>query len=320
MIGIGNGDSTSLWYHHWIGNQPLYNTEGVRISDSKAHWFVSHIIRNGSWYLNDIQHLIPPHIKSLILSYPLSSNSKEQDFIRWIYSKNGCFNIKSAYHLQFNNEHATTSNNIAWQKIWRIMSPYKYKMLLWNSAHQILPVAVNLNRFLPQISPTCSRCHLHAEDHIHLFRDCPKSSILWSYIFQRLWSASKFNFNSFYNSDWTESIIFNLNNSMKWKNIFITAVWQIWLSRNRAVFYLKMKSALSLYNAFYVDWSFANICSQGKELGANQVPGLTKKTWFPPKEGVMKLNVDGAWKSDAVSGGGGVFQKIHWFLVCGILQ
>ncbi|XP_056692071.1 uncharacterized protein [Spinacia oleracea] len=27
MIGIGNGNSTFLWYHHWVGDQPLYKTE-----------------------------------------------------------------------------------------------------------------------------------------------------------------------------------------------------------------------------------------------------------------------------------------------------
>ncbi|XP_056695819.1 uncharacterized protein [Spinacia oleracea] len=189
-------------------------------------------------------------------------------------------------------------------------------MLLWNCAHQILPVAESLHQFLPQISPTCSRCRLHSENHLHLFRDCPKSGILWTYIFQRVWSNSKFDFYTFYNSDWGAWITFNLNNSMKWKSLFITAIWQIWLSRNRVVFDLKMKSAFSLYNAFYVDWTFANNCSQGKELGAYHVPGLTKKTWFPPKDGVMKLNVDGAWKSNAVAGGGGVFRRStgSWFV------
>ncbi|XP_056688698.1 uncharacterized protein [Spinacia oleracea] len=316
IIGIGNGDSTSLWYHHWIGTQPLYKTEGVTIPDSKAHWLVSHIIRNKTWHLNDIEHLIPSHIKSLILSYPLSNNCKELDFIRWIYSKNGCFNIKSAYHCQFSTIHCPTLNNVSWRKIWKIPGPYKYKMLLWNCAHQILPVAESLHQFLPQISPTCSRCRLNSENHLHLFRDCPQSSILWTYIFQRVWSNSKFDFYTFYNSNWSAWITFNLNNSIKWKSLFITAIWKIWLSRNRVVFDLKMKSAFSLYNDFYVDWTSANNCSHGKELGANQVPGLTKKTWFPPKDGVMKLNVDDAWKSNAVAGGGGVFRRStgSWFV------
>ncbi|XP_056682962.1 uncharacterized protein [Spinacia oleracea] len=62
--------------------------------------------------------------------------------------------------------------------------------------------------------------------------------------------------------------------------------------------------------------SISRLLNKGKELGANQVPGMSKKTWFPPKEGVMKLNVDGAWKSDVVAGGGGVFRRStgSWFV------
>lgn len=85
--------------------------------------------------------------------------------------------------MQFQSIRAPNLDSIAWNKIWKITGPYKYKILLWNCAHRILPVAANLNRFIPDISAICSRCRLHMENHLHLFRDCPQSSILWSYIF-----------------------------------------------------------------------------------------------------------------------------------------
>lgn len=66
----------------WVGEGPLYKLNNLKIPETKAHWFVSHIIRNGSWYLNDSENLIPPHIKTLILSYPLSNSMEEEDFIR----------------------------------------------------------------------------------------------------------------------------------------------------------------------------------------------------------------------------------------------
>lgn len=43
IVGIGNGTSTSMWYHHSIGDGPFYKLMNVEVPDSKAHWFVSHI-------------------------------------------------------------------------------------------------------------------------------------------------------------------------------------------------------------------------------------------------------------------------------------
>ncbi|XP_056698695.1 uncharacterized protein [Spinacia oleracea] len=254
IVNIGNGKSTSLWFHHWIGDGPLYTFEGVNVPDSKAHWFVNRIIRHGKWYLNDIQHLIPDSIKNLILAYPLSTNDDEEDFIRWQYSKTGTFTIKSAYYLQLHNSFPTTNKDSTfWKSIWKVKTPYKYRMFLWNCVHEILSVAKNLNKIIHQISPTCSRCHSEQETHMHLFRDCAQSSILWSFIFQRIWQIPNFDLKAFYGLQWKDWIRFNLSCSMNWRVIFSVAIWHIWISRNTAIFELKMKNCFSLYNAFFVD-------------------------------------------------------------------
>ncbi|XP_056690157.1 uncharacterized protein [Spinacia oleracea] len=175
----------------------------IRIPDCKAHWFVHNIIKNGKWYLEEIQHLIPSNIKNLILAYPLSNNADEEDFIRWSYSKSGEFEITYAYHIQrLDTPPIPLSNNFSRRSIWKIKCPFKYKMLLWNCCHEILPVAENLNKRVREISPNCCKCSNANEDHIHLFRDCSQSSVLWSFIFQRIWNLHNFDFNSFYNTPW----------------------------------------------------------------------------------------------------------------------
>ncbi|XP_056698546.1 uncharacterized protein [Spinacia oleracea] len=316
IIGIGNGKNTSIWYHHWIGDAPLYTLEEIKIPELKAHWFVNRIIRNGQWYLDEIQHLLATHIRDLILAYPLSNNMDEEDFIRWKYSKNGDFEIKSAYHIQLYDPSPTSFSNFPWKTIWKIKCPYKYKMLLWNCCHEILPVAASLNQRIPNISPICSRCQHQREDHLHLFRDCPQSSVLWSFIFQRVWNSEHFQFCAFYNSSWKDWINFNLHNSASWKVIFIVAIWHIWISRNKAVFDLKMKSAFSLYNSFFIDWNSTNLALQGKSTDIKTNLPPIRKQWMPPLEGYMKLNIDGAWKSGNVAGGGGVFRRHtgSWFV------
>lgn len=154
--------------------------------------------------MDDIEHLIPNSIKLQILAYPLSYNNNEEDFIRWHYSKLGDFDIKSASHLQNQTYSLHLSNGSSWWCIWKIKFPYKYKMLLWNCCREILPVAEKLNHVIGDISPMCSRCLGSMEDHLHLFRDCPQSSVLWSFIFQRIWKNENFDCNSFYNTSWKD--------------------------------------------------------------------------------------------------------------------
>lgn len=70
MWGPGTEKTTSLWYHRWVGEGPLYTQISGDVSSSKANWFVSHIIRNGKWYIDDIAHILLDHIKNLILATP----------------------------------------------------------------------------------------------------------------------------------------------------------------------------------------------------------------------------------------------------------
>ena len=54
VYNVGNGEDISLWFHHWVGDEPLYKHRDITIPDSKAHWRVARIIRNGAWHLDSI--------------------------------------------------------------------------------------------------------------------------------------------------------------------------------------------------------------------------------------------------------------------------
>ncbi|XP_056692002.1 uncharacterized protein [Spinacia oleracea] len=76
-----------------------------------------------------------------------------------------------------------------------------------------------LNTVIPQIAPTCARCSSNSETHIHIFRDCHTSSILWNFIFQRLGIPDKFNYSIFQNSPWgkgKEKVEDSSINSLTW--------------------------------------------------------------------------------------------------------
>ena len=238
IIGIGNGRSTSLWYHHWVGSGPIYKLIDKDIPESKAHWFVSHIIRNGRWYLDDVRHIIPTDLCDLILATPLSMNDTHDDFIRWIYSDSGSFTVKSAYSLQLSASPSSNASHsgFSWKNLWKIKTPFKYKMLLWNCCHGILPVAQKLSHILDFISPICCRCQTKFESHLHLFRDCWESGIFWNYIFQRMKFPTTLSWVEFFGADWNDWLCLNLAQDMSWKVVFVVGIWHIWRARNRAVF------------------------------------------------------------------------------------
>lgn len=245
--------------------------------------------------------ILPPHICDLIRAVPLSFNTGLEDFIRWYPNKNGEFSIKTAYyHLLHSLDYATSSiSSFNWRMIWKIKIPFKYTMLIWNCCNEILPVAKSLNSKIDCISPTYSRCSATDEDHIHLFRDCWESSILWNYIFGRLAKNYGINLRSFLNLPWIDWISFNLNQSEKWKAIFCIAIWHIWKS-SQAVVKQKMVKQFSVYSAFYVDYITTNKILQGKDKGKTKiVPAI----WIPPAYDYLNLNTDGSWKAHNEGGG-----------------
>ncbi|XP_021852892.1 uncharacterized protein [Spinacia oleracea] len=226
-----------------------------------------------------------------ILATPLSIVSKDEDYIRWKESKDGKFIIKTSYSLLLKSECADIyqSSTVSWKLMWKIRAPFKYRMLMWNCVHEILPVAASLSQYIDTIYAQCSRCSSAPETHLHLFRDCWESSILWSYIFKRVKNAKEVHLNSFFRLDWTGWINYNLSLSMDWKVVFIVAIWHIWKARNREVFDLKMIKPFSVYNTFYVNYMDTNTIMQAKAAGN----WLQKSpTWKPP----AAWFIDGSWK------------------------
>lgn len=71
ILNVGNGEDISLWYHHWVGIEPVYNHQGIVIPEAITHWRVAHIIQNGKWNLDHIAPLLPQDIIMMIKSLPL---------------------------------------------------------------------------------------------------------------------------------------------------------------------------------------------------------------------------------------------------------
>ncbi|KAL2936221.1 hypothetical protein RDABS01_023347 [Bienertia sinuspersici] len=151
-MGIGDGCHTSLWYHHWVGDCPIYQIIQGQVPEYIAYWRVTDIIHNNSWFLNDIIHLLPPSLIPQIEAILIpSTNETIEDRLRWSFTKNGVFTIKSAYHHADRIAVPHSPHSSLLSSLWKINAPFKYKMLLWNACHTILPVGtINLVRLIIQ--------------------------------------------------------------------------------------------------------------------------------------------------------------------------
>ena len=92
-----------------------------------GHWSVANIIRNGCWYLRDVEHLLPSYILTMIKATPLSKIYDMEDFITWDLSKSGIFTIKSAYHLVKGNSSSHQQNQ--WKVLWNAPIHNRLKLL-----------------------------------------------------------------------------------------------------------------------------------------------------------------------------------------------
>lgn len=146
IYNIGNGEDISLWYHHLVGDGPLYKHQDIVIPETKAHWRVAHIIQNRKWNLDPIAPLLPHDIIVMIKAIPLPKYASVPGGIRWIFSKDGNFTIKSTYHNLEPNKESLLLNSNLWPKLCKINAPFKYKILLWNVVHKILPTTTILSK------------------------------------------------------------------------------------------------------------------------------------------------------------------------------
>jgi len=307
-VELGNGKHTSFWHHNWALNKPLSLLATSSIPSSIIDftvsdcWDVSH-----GWKWELFSELLPEEALKAIAACEVTSRDDWNDELIWDGSTHGGFSVKSALTI-IRNEDSEMSDGM-WRTIWRLPIPQRMRFFLWLTAHdRLMTNALRVTRGLASDS-RCKACPQEDEDTLHVLRDCRFAWEVWSNLGP---AGEREIFFSTPLRTWLR------NNLVKpvhasWPILFATAVWWLWKWRNKRCFEdpefmpvnpscfirSKAKETISAFN-------------KSNPLIANPIAkGISESLiqWFPPPEGWVKLNVDGASKGNpGLAGAGGLLR------------
>ncbi|XP_056698724.1 uncharacterized protein [Spinacia oleracea] len=245
------------------------------------------------------------------------------DFVYWKFTHAGNYTMKSAYFVLVGNDFSTPPPSSIpvtwWKRFWGLCILPPFKIFIWKSRHNSMPVAATLyDRGMP-VDPLCSFCHATPETAAHLFRDCslitywwhafPLSSLVMLPLSEPfpVWCAHMFSFLSSCHSTPGEL------------DAFITALWSCWIIRNDIQFRGTTFSPVALSSVLNIwclglkeDASLAATMSCYESSTAHPLPhpliffdGLLSANWA--MTGVC-LVIDGAWTPDNLAGVAWIFR------------
>ena len=218
----------------------------------------------------------------------------------WKFSKNGEFNMNSAYRLAIQDEENATQFSGQW--VWKLAMLPKIINFIWLCLHGSIPVKEVLAGRGINCLKLCPICKEQDESILHLLRDCVYAHDLW-----RKLEVPPIEVSSFTESPetWLKT---NCLSGMKhkgttpWCTLFLFTLWSLWKNRNHVMFENSIpnprldKVCLSQAKEYYY---YVSKAKQITTKIANPV------RWSKPLMGWFKLNTDGASLGNPGKAGGG---------------
>ncbi|KAA3463879.1 reverse transcriptase [Gossypium australe] len=284
---VGTGTSISIDNDAWVPN--LVNSRLLSsftgLNDSKVDVLING--QNREWNKEMVENTFEAAEAEMILRIPLGKFPHD-DILAWRGEPTGVLSVKSSYKLLQRYDpsaYAIQPDYIDfYKKLWCIDLPTKVKINMWKASWNYLPTRVNLHHKKLISDTSCPRCGLETKTMTHLFKECPISVEMWSYLSEvKLMQDSNVDF-----KQWLTSSIALL--SLDVCRFFCGALWAIWGDRNARVHQKRGKTGqeITMFVRNYI-----------KELDdvkhrATKAPKVVTR-WKHPPFSFVKINFDGAY-------------------------
>ncbi|KAL2930750.1 hypothetical protein RDABS01_036160, partial [Bienertia sinuspersici] len=158
---------------------------GHRAEDGDPH-YVYELIEEGKLKVNTLNDIFSKweceEIQKIVLP-----QSQLEDVWTWHHTKNGLFNVKSAYFIAQQEKgsagpaFSSDQRDEVWDKVWRAKVPLKIKIFAWKSIHYGLAVRCNLAKKGMEVDPICPRCGESPETELLMLFSCKEARYAWYY-------------------------------------------------------------------------------------------------------------------------------------------
>jgi ribonuclease HI len=234
------------------------------------------------------------------------------DYMAWNFTKNGCFTVKSAYHLKMSLERMKTgqpessssvNKHRGFMALWDTCAPPKAKIHMWRLIKNGLAVGYELHRRRIKPGVFCVACG-REETIYHRFWACQHSVRFWQLLHSEKGVSVAI----------PPSMIGSQSALARWlldwfagasdseREAMIQATYGLWLARNEA------RDGRRIAPPHEIMHSVDTYMQEWRAVHA-VVPRMTAtrelQRWEPPDAGWIKVNSDGAVSKHGDKGGGG---------------
>lgn len=315
---IGKGDRVNIWSEPWVHTLPGFRVT-INNEAATSYTWVNELLLPStySWNTKLLRHVFPAAEVSAITRLRPSG---EEDRLSWLATSSGSFKCSSFYKQLTLNQPSSSATSVPdaefqqWSSFWKLkcIAP-RVHLFVWKSLRGALSVAAKLSKYTP-ISSTCSRCGVENETISHCLLHCRLASEVWMLAEPRLGGHPHL----LSVSSWVSSLLDQPDKDPL--RLAAAILWSIWKSRNDWVFNRKEVSAETTYHLALRYFEEFNTlpCSEDsvpvEALEPN--PSSILSTWTLPVRGIIKINVDGAFKG--CQGAAGAIARDHrgTFLGC----
>ncbi|XP_058759648.1 uncharacterized protein LOC131632954 [Vicia villosa] len=297
---IGYGKEIRAWNDYWIAKDVCIEDCELEIPENLKNAHVKDLVGyDGNWDWELLSWLPNQTQLQIAALSPPKADSEEDGFLV-ANNEDGTFSIGNMYkYLRSANDTVMCKT---WKTIWKLQVQERVRCFIWLINHERLLTNFRMHT-LGLSNGECHLCGQVCETELHILRDCKFASRVWT---NRVPVKIA---NEFYNTNLKDWIDLNIMSGAQvgedWCNYWAVGCHTLWEWRNKDLHMENFSRPIEegkVINDRVKDYKAA-IMLNTKVM--NRCYDELEIFWNKLRRGFLKLNSDGAYGSDGLSGCGG---------------